>query len=171
MDKKFKDTKVGQFIKKAGQIVPDVLDLGLELATGGGIRGAAEKIQEALGKKAEFNADANKLLLEWEEKKLDFQRELIAMENADRADARARNVAYVNAGKTDWLQIIAAAVALGLLCAVVYLGLTRQIEDREIYMHVLGIIEGVAISIFQYTFGSSVGSKQKQKKIDEYLQK
>ena len=94
--KKFRETKVGQWLKKAGQKLPEIASVALEVATGD-IAGAADKITDILNEKANADKEAAKLKVEWEKYLLEFQKELTQMELADRQDARAREVAFVNA--------------------------------------------------------------------------
>lgn len=44
-------------------------------------------------------------------------------------------------------------------------------NNREIFVHMLGILEGVIVTIGGYYFGSSQGSKTKSKTIEEELDK
>lgn len=160
--KKFKDTKVGQWLKKAGQHIPEIAAVGLEIATGD-LGGAVEKVSEILGNKAQTDQKAKELLLEWRKYKMDFERELIAMENADRADARAREVAVVSAtGKRDWMQALVGIIGLGLLVFLVVVGVFFHPTNKDVFHQVLGIVEGVALAVFGYFYGTSKGSKEKQ---------
>lgn len=49
---------------------------------------------------------------------------------------------------------------------------TNEIPEgnREIFIHVLGIIEGSAITIVSFYFGSSASSKAKSKVIEEHIE-
>jgi hypothetical protein len=170
MKKDFKDTKLGQWLNKAKDKLPEIASVGMEILTGD-VGGAIEKIQDILDKKEKFNSEAAKLKQEFEMYKLDFQKELLQMEAADRADARAREREYVKSGKRDWMQVFVGFVGLSLLSCVIYVGLFMEIKDRETFYHVLGLVEGVGLSIFVYYFGSTQGSKNKQQTIDEMLKK
>ncbi len=76
------------------------------------------------------------------------------MELADRQDARAREVAFVNAtGGRDWFQFIVGALGIILLANVIGVGLYGTIENREVFFHVLGVTEGLGLTIFYYYFG------------------
>ncbi len=60
MSKQFKDTKFGQFLAKAGDVVPDVLNVGGKVLTGN-ISGAMADVGELLKGKAVDNPEARKL--------------------------------------------------------------------------------------------------------------
>lgn len=172
MDKKpFKDTRFGKFLKKAGEKVPEIGGAVIDLATGD-VSGAMKKVGEILTGKAKFSPEAEKLRQEWEREKMDFQKELIELENADRASARRMNAEVTKAmGKQDPLYLVSGFAGLGLLIGVIAYGLFFDVENKEVYLHILGIAEGVGLSIFAYQFGSSKGSKEKQKQIEEILEK
>ena len=151
--KKFRETKVGQWLKKAGQKLPEIASVALEVATGD-IAGAADKISDILNEKANADKEAAKLKVEWEKYLLEFQKELTQMELADRQDARAREVAFVNAtGGRDWFQFIVGALGIILLANVIGVRLYGRIENREVFFHVLGVTEGLGLTIFYYYFG------------------
>lgn len=160
--KKFGETKVGAWLKKAGQHIPEIAAVGLEIVTGD-IGGAAEKITDILGNKAQTDAKAKELAHEWRKYLVEFQRELIELENADRADARAREVAVVQAtGKRDWMQALVGIIGLALLIFLVIVGVFYEPTNENVFHQLLGIVEGVALSVFAYFYGTSKGSKDKQ---------
>ena len=77
----FEGSKFRQFLKKASKVVPDVLDVGVDILTGD-ISGALEKVSDKLSAKKEIPL-AGELLVEFEIAKLSFQKELeqIALEH------------------------------------------------------------------------------------------
>ena len=153
--KKFGDTKVGQFLKKAGNVLPEIAAVGLEIATGD-ITGAAEKVQDILTAQAKQSSEAKRLLNEWERFKLTYQKELIELDNADRDSARKREVEITKAlNKRDWMHTLTGVMGLIFLSTVIWVGLFGAIEDREVFYHVLGLSEGIGLSIFVYYYGSS----------------
>ncbi len=165
MKKPFKETKVGGWLAKAKDKLPELAGIGMEILSGD-IGGAAEKIQDLLNQKAKYNSEAAKLLQEWEIYKLDFQKELLQMENADRESARLRETDFVKAtGGRDWFQFIVGVVGLLLLGAMVYAVLYITPVNPNSFSHILGVVEGVALSIFTYYFGSSKGSKDKTQQL------
>jgi hypothetical protein len=85
--KKFKDTKFGAFLSKASQSVPELLAVGGEILTGD-IGGAVDKVGDILKGKAKDNNEATKLLQEFELAKMEYKKEVFALEVEDRESAR-----------------------------------------------------------------------------------
>jgi hypothetical protein len=56
---------------------------------------------------------------------------------------------------------------------IIYSLAFREIPEsnREIFVHMLGILEGVIVTIGGYYYGSSQGSKQKSETIESELKK
>lgn len=156
--KPFRETKVGSWLKNK---FPDIL------AAAGDVTGieAFDVVARLIDGKAMSEADR----LEWERLKREHEREMFGLyvENTD--SARKREAAVVDAlGKPDYAQWTVGVIGMVCSCAVIYVGLFEQIEDREIYFHLLGVIEGaMLLSIFNYYFGSSAGSKEKTRMIQK----
>jgi len=83
----------------------------------------------------------------------------------DKDSARVRESEIVKTlGHLDPMQVITGSVGLLAFVFIVLWAFWGVDPDQEkIYFHVMGLIEGVAISIFSYYFGSSKGSKDKTK--------
>ena len=139
--KKFKDTAVGKFLtRKLPELVGAVL-------TGGPL--------EAL--KALIDDDASI----GPEEKARLHNELVEMYKAeveDRDSARGREVEVAKSGKVDWLFNITGLVGLGAFGVIVWAILALDIPEsnRELFYHLIGIVEGVTLSIFGYYFGTSM---------------
>lgn len=75
----------------------------------------------------------------------------------DRKSARQREVDIKKSGGTDFMMIITGLIGLSafafMIYALAYLDIPK--ENKELFIHAIGIIEGVAISMFGYYFGSS----------------
>ena len=56
---------------------------------------------------------------------------------------------------------------------VIYSLAFREIPDanREVFVHMLGILEGVIVTVVTYYYGSSSGSKAKSETIEDELDK
>ena len=165
--KKWKETKFKKFLDKAASVVTgDVASIGLKVATGN-ISGAIGDTVALL--KGEDSPEANALLQEFELKMKEFEVELLQIEADDRASARSREVEIAKAGGQDIMMMIAGGVALFAFLLVLIVVLFIDIPDKneKLVYHVLGITEGVAISVFTYYFGSSKGSSDKQKELDK----
>lgn len=161
--KPFTETGIGKFLQKAGAFLPDMVSVVAQAATGN-ISGAIDTVRGALAEKAKTDGDAAKLLQELEVQQMNWEAEMERIASADRANARQREVALAQAGKRDWTPPILAAVAVLLFGFALYVVAFRTIPpaNREMFTHVLGIIEGGMITlVFQYYFGSSAGSRRK----------
>ncbi len=82
---------------------------------------------------------------------------------ADMANARARDVAVRQAGGQNVRANILATVAVCGLVAAVILLFTSEVPDgaREPLLLVLGSLTGLVSQVFNFEFGSSMGSKTK----------
>ena len=162
--KKFKDTKVGAFLDKAKDIVPGVV---LDVVTG---TSPIKAIGEAL-KKEGIKGDqlAKGLSEEFYKHEMDFEAELYALEVKDREGARKREIDVMKLGKFDFMFYLSGITGLASFAFVIYVLVYVELKqgNKELFVHLLGLIEGVALSIFAYYFGSSKGSQEKQKTIDK----
>jgi len=154
MKKPFRETKVGKFLKEK---LPDVLDAAAGLT---GID-ALHVVSDLIDGKEINHTDR----LELEKLMLDYELDIMRIELDNVKSARDREVGVVTAtGKPDYAQWIVGVIGIGIATTVILFGLFGSIVDREIFMHVLGIIEGaLLLPIFNYYFGSSIGSKSKEK--------
>lgn len=88
--------------------------------------------------------------------------EMYAREVEDRQSARQRQVDMVKSGAKDWLFSITGIT--GLLAFLFLVGTIVFLEvpenNNEIFIHLIGIVEGVALMIFSFYFG---GIKKEEK--------
>ena len=164
MSKQFKDTKFGQFLNKAGAVVPDVLNVGGKVLTGN-ISGAIADVGTLLKGEAPNNPEAQKLLQEFELAQMDFEKEMYSLEVQDRDSARKREVEYVKVGKTDWMMVATGATGLLSFIVIVYSILFTKLPENALVHQLIGMVEGVVLTIFAYYFGTSKSSKDKDEKI------
>jgi hypothetical protein len=84
--------------------------------------------------------------------------QMYEMEVKDRDSARTREVEISKAGKRDYLFTLTGLIGLGVFCFIVYAIAFLQIPEanKEIWIHLIGISEGVVLSIFGYYFGSAM---------------
>jgi hypothetical protein len=170
--KAFKDTVFGKILGKAGDIVPDVAGAVLKATVGGNPMGAVQDVIGALtgSKDPKAKAVVSELQLKMSEIELEFSKVELEETKAylgDVQNARQREIEMMKAGKRDWFQTIVGSIGLIMLGFVLYVLVYKHIPDdnKTLFMHFIGIIEGVALSIFNYYFGSSKGSSDKTKLI------
>lgn len=148
--KKFKDTKLGAFLTEK---LPDAVGMIGNVLPDAGALGILKNIISSSGLSPADKMEAQRLLME---------EELLYME--DRASARSREVEMAKTGKNDWLMYVAGCVALGafvlMVVAVVFI---PNVKDNPLFHQLMGIIEGVALTIFAYYFGTSKSSNDKTK--------
>ena len=160
MKKPFKETKFGKFLKEKA---PRILDAVAGLTGIDALEVVSDLIE---GENMNPTDKAEYVRLRQE-----YEMEVMRMELANVESARSREVGVTQAtGKPDYAQWTVGAIGLLIVGAVMYVGLFGVITDKEIYMHILGIIEGaVLLSIFNYYFGSSLGSKNKDNSIHKLM--
>ena len=151
---KDRKTKLGKFLQKAGIVVPGIVAIAGELKDGD-IIGAIQKAKTILSMKAPNNKEARALLSELELSQMDFLLEEMKLANEDKASAREREIAYLRAGRFDWMQSFTGIVGLGSFCFLVYSMVFIEVPDsnREVFFHLIGMVEGVVITLFSYFFG------------------
>jgi hypothetical protein len=140
LDKKpFNETKVGKLLNKVLPdkgvigVLKDVLDLDEDLSPED-----KEKASQALVRAYEA-------------------------EVSDRDSARKREVEVTKAGKNDWLFNLTGIVGLSAFAVIIWAILALEIpsENKELFYHLIGIVEGVALSIFGFYFGTSMKDEKK----------
>ena len=140
--KKFKDTKVGQFILKkipgfVGNILPEKGVLGV--------------VKNLIDNDPELTS----------QDKIQLHNELIELyqlEVADRDSARKREVDKAKTGGFDFMFNLTGIIGLGAFAFIIYAIVFLNIPEsnKEVWIHLIGICEGIVLSIFGYFFGSAV---------------
>lgn len=146
--KKFKDTKVGQFLKEKS---PKILDVVGDILPDSGALGVAKNLinmAEDLTQEEKDNliVEINEML---EKAKIEFQ---------DRDSARNREIEIAKLHNKDFMFVSTGVVGLVAFCFIIYAIAFIQVPDanKEIWIHLIGITEGVVLSIFGYYYGSSI---------------
>lgn len=143
-DKKpFKDTKLGRFLLGSKSSVGDAI---ADILPDSGLLGVVKKLIDTDPDLTEKEKDqAHKHLVE-----------LYELEVMDRDSAREREVKLRKYG-LDWMFNATGIVGLAAFAFLVYTVVTTEVPEtnKEIFIHLLGIVEGVALSIFGYYFGSA----------------
>ena len=144
-DKKpFKETGLGKFLLGAGSTIIDVVG---DVLPDKGLLGVVKNlIDKDPDLSDDQKAEAHDRLVE-----------LYRLEVEDRDSARKREVNLRKYG-TDWMFNLTGIVGLTAFAFLVYTVVTTEVpaSNKEIFIHLLGIVEGVALSIFGYYFGSAI---------------
>ena len=84
-------------------------------------------------------------------------------EVSDRDSARKREVEVTKTGKFDFLFNLTGLIGLGSFAVIVWAILALEIPEpnKELFYHLIGIVEGVTLSIFGYYFGTSMKDDKK----------
>jgi hypothetical protein len=141
MGKPFKETKVGQFllgkIPQLADVLPDKGVLGI--------------VKNLIDKDDTLPQEEKETLL----------KELYQLEVEDRDSAREREVEVAKTGRFDFMFNLTGVIGLGafafIIYAIVYLRIPEN--NKEVWIHTIGIIEGIVLSIFGYFYGSAVKRK------------
>ena len=140
LDKKpFNETKVGKLL---GKVLPDK-----------GITGVLKGVLDL----------DDTLSPEDKEKAAETLLKAYEAEVSDRDSARKREVEITKTGKTDWLFSLTGIVGLGSFAIIIWAILALEIPEhnKELFYHLIGIVEGVSLSIFGYFFGNSMKDNNK----------
>jgi len=143
--KKFKETKVGIFIKDKA---PEILDTVGDLLPDAGVLGVVKNLINISDK---FTPEEKEVLTE------DLA-QMYETEVKDRESARNREVEMSKLGSKDFMFTLTGLIGLAVFCFIVYAIAFLQIPDanKEIWIHLIRISEGVVLSIFGYYFGSAM---------------
>lgn len=140
--KPFKETAVGKFITSklpgfVGDILPDKGVLGI--------------VKNLIDVDPELSP---------EEKAAMHQEivDLYRLEVEDRDSARRREVEKAKTGGLDFMFNLTGLIGLLSFAFIIYAIVYLQIPEnnKEVWIHTIGIIEGIVLSIFGYFYGSAV---------------
>tara|TARA_R110000803_G_scaffold187862_1_gene250220 strand:+ start:168 stop:629 length:462 start_codon:yes stop_codon:yes gene_type:complete len=145
--KKFKETALGKFVISK---IPSALDLVGDLLPDQGVLGVVKRMVDKIPD-SEITPEDKAIMH-------DKITELYALETADRDSARKREAEIAKAGRFDFMFNLTGLVGLGTFVFMVWAIVTMDIpkENKEIWIHLIGICEGIVISIFGYFYGSAV---------------
>ena len=140
MKKPLSETKVGQLLSK---VLPDK-----------GITGVLK----------DFLDLDDTLSPEDKEKAAETLLKAYEAEVSDRDSARKREIEVTKTGKFDFLFNLTGLVGLGAFMVIVWAILALEIPEanKELFYHLIGIVEGVVLSIFGYYFGTSMKDNDKK---------
>jgi hypothetical protein len=142
--KKIRDTKIGKFLMDKA---PKVLDIVGDILPDNGALGVIKNL-------INLSTDIP------DEEKPAITEELIKvfeLEVKDRDSARNREIEIAKTGKHDYLFHITGLIGLLSFCFIVYaiVYLSVPENNKDMWIHLIGIVEGIVITIFGYYFGSA----------------
>lgn len=143
--KPFKETKVGKFLLKKipgllGDVLPD-----------NGVLGVLKNV-----------IDSDDTITSEERESMHNElKELYKLEVADRDSARKREVEKAKTGQFDFMFNLTGIVGLFAFAFIIYAIVYLEVPEnnKEVWIHLIGICEGIVLSIFGYFFGSAVRKK------------
>jgi hypothetical protein len=152
--KKLKDTKIGSFLKEKA---PDVLNVVGDLLPDNGTLGI---VKNAIDLVVPDNEERKALKAEISELELEYYK----TEVADRDSARKRQIELAKAGKDDYMMYIVGLVGIGSFALIVASAIFMDLPENPLLHQIVGLVEGVALTIFAFYYGTSKGSKDKDNK-------
>jgi hypothetical protein len=153
--KKFKDTKVGGWLKTNA---PKVLNVVGDLLPTNGVFGVVKNMINMTGEVPPEK------VIEFETMREEFEKEIFAMELADKASARNREVEFVKAtGKIDRFMTTIGVFILFAFGFCMYITVFVELKDaqREMFIEVRATVRDLLIGLGTYYWGSSAGSRIK----------
>lgn len=143
--KKFSETKVGKFLKDKA---PNILNTVGDILPSNGVLGIVKNL---ISSSEDLSPEDKQIAL-------DHIKEMYALEVQDKESARNREIEIAKVHKFDFLFYLTGIIGLGVFCFIVYaiVYLTIPEANKEIWIHLIGISEGVVLSIFGYYFGSAM---------------
>ena len=143
MSKKFKDTKLGKFLKDKA---PNILNIVGNVLPDKGVLGIVKNL-----------VDSEPSLTPEEKQQIHKQvTELYELEVADRDSARKREVEIAKVRKFDFMFNLTGLVGLGTFVFLVYciVYITIPEHNEKTFYTLIGLCEGITLSIFSFYFGS-----------------
>lgn len=104
------------------------------------------------------------LVLKFRQAVMANETELDRIYLADRADARKRDTAFVQAGRYNWrADLLALLAVVGLVVCVWFIARDSSLPERAVnaIMFVAGVLAAAVRDVYGFEFGSSRGSKDK----------
>lgn len=150
-----KNRRVLDWVKTKGKnLVGKGLDIFGEFTGKEAIEKLGEMIQDDPELSIEDKAEAAEIV--------QAELRIFELANNDRDSARKREVELAKAGRKDWLMYVTGLTALFSFLVILYAVIwIPETKDNPLAIHLMGIVEGVVLSLFFYYFGSSKGSKDK----------
>ena len=146
MSNKLKDSNIGKLLASK---IPGALDIVGDLLPDQGALGIVKNLINS----ADISEEEKQMLH-------NQVKELYELEVADRDSARKREIEVSKTRKFDIMFNLTGLTGLGaflfIIYAIVYLDIPEN--NKEVWIHLIGICEGIVLSIFGYFFGSAIKS-------------
>ena len=156
--KPFKSTKVGKLV---GKLAPNILGIAGDLLPDAGVLGMVKNL-----------IDKDETISLEDKQQVHSQiKELYELEVADRDSARKREIELAKAGKEDYMHSFTGIVGLLSFCFMIYAVVYLEVPEnnKEVFINILGISQGIVLSIFGFYYGSAVkGNKWEKKQVYIY---
>jgi hypothetical protein len=151
MKKPLKETKFGKLLSEK---LPDAIAIIGDVLPDNGVFGIAKNL---IDKATLSKEDKDELLIE----ATNLEKEMFELEIKDRDSARNREIEIAKAGGNDHLMYVAGYVALIGFLIMIYavIWLPESVSHNSLFHQLMGIIEGVALTVFGYYFGASKAKK------------
>lgn len=165
---KFKDGKFMSFIKdKAPDLFGNLLNVAGDIT---GIK-ALGNIGDLIDGNKELSPEDKLYAHQAYLADVSAETERLKIEAEDRESARQMAIEKAKAGIKDPTDAFLIYSAVGLFVVVGLIGLLVDLNDfqQKVLFHILGIAEGVILTIYTFKFGSSKGSKEKGKKLENLV--
>ena len=146
----------------------------------GALLEVGSKILDKVIPDPEAKAKAQAALMEMQQKgelaQLEADVRRMEIEAKDRDSARGREAAMANADVHPVTKNINSILALGVITlSFILFAILIFIEvkpvAKDILIYILGVLSAAVTQILSYYFGSSAGSKEKSKQLDDLLEK
>ena len=140
-----------------------------------GLLPVAEKVLDKIIPDPEAKAKA---ILELQKLEQSGELQKIEAEHANTASAREREVAVVTSNVAPFinkiivpcLAILIVFLTFGMMSAILFMDIESG-KNYEISLYILGLLSGALMSCINYYFGSSTGSKEKSRELQEIMEK
>ena len=131
-----------------------------------------EFVEDKLG--IELTPDPSpEALQNWKQAAQEHERELLAMVYGDMANARQREADIASSEAAPTLnKIVTPVLALGIIglsftLFAVLIFVDVEANSKDILIYILGVLSAAVTQILSYYFGSSMGSKVKEDKLNQ----
>ena len=143
--KKIKDSKLGKLLKNKA---PKILEIAGDLLPEKGVLGVVKNL---IDKDEKLSSEDKKMLH-------NQTLEMYELQVKDRDSARKREIEVAKVRKFDFMFTLTGLVGLGTFCFLVYaiVYITIPEHNEKTFYTLIGLCEGITLSIFSFYFGASL---------------